>query len=128
MKNLFILLALMITLTASSQARVGVSVQEIYNEFKELGIIYVPNTEYDSFLLFYPDPNVSVQYYFDNDSICTSMLISTFTKEMTDFIIGNYTRKGYTKTNDGWLMKDDGAIFIITHTIKEDNTNLFYWY
>jgi hypothetical protein len=128
MKNLFIIVALMITLTANSQARLGVGVQEIYDEFKNQGIEYITDNENGSYLLFYPHPDVSVQYYFYEDSICTETLIQTFTQEMTDFLINNYTNKGYLKIYDGWLMRDNDIIFKIAHVIEKNGTNLFLWY
>jgi hypothetical protein len=128
MKNLFIIAALMITLAANSQARLNNTSQEIYDEFELNSIQYVNDPEVGLYLSFYPDPNVLVNYYLDEDSICTSVSIQTFTKEMTDFIIGNYTRKGYLKTNDGWLMRDVDIIFKIVHQINEDGSNLFFWY
>ena len=128
MKNFFIIIALMISLTANSQARLGVRVQKIYDEFKEDGIKYIIDKEGDSCLLFYPDPDVTVQYYFGKDSICTEVLIQTFTQEMTDFIIGNYTKKEYLKVYDGWLMSDNGIIYKIVHFVKEDDINVCLWY
>lgn len=69
-----------------------------------------------------------VQYFLDKDSVCTSMLLQTFTQEMTDFIINNYTKKEYLKIDSGWLMRDNDIIFEILHIKKEDGTNMFYWY
>ena len=128
MKNFFIIISLMISLTANSQARLVAKSQEIYDEFKEDGIKYITDKEGDSCLLFYPDPNVTVQYYFGKDSICTDVLIQTFTQEMTDFIIGNYTRKGYLKVDDGWLMRGDYGIYKIVQMEQEDGSTVFLWY
>lgn len=128
MKNLFIIVALMITLAANSQARLGSKAQDIYNEFELDGIEYINDSEVGLYLSFYPDSNVLVNYYLDADSICTSVSIQTFTEEMTNFIINNYTRKGYLKINDGWLMRDVDIIFKIVHQINEDGSNLFFWY
>ena len=80
------------------------------------------------YLTFYPDPNVLVNYYLDADSVCTSVTIQAFTQEMTDFIIDNYTRKGYLKTDDGWLMRDGGVIYKIYHYNEKPENNLFLWY
>jgi hypothetical protein len=128
MKNLFIIVALMITLAANSQARLGKKSQEIYEEFELDGANYINDSEVGLYLTFYPDPNVLVNYYLDSDSVCTSLTIQTFTKEMTDFIIGNYTSKGYLKVDDGWLMRDDDVIYKIVHVIEEDGSNIFFWY
>ena len=56
------------------------------------------------------------------------MLISVYSKEMTDSIIRNYTRNGYLETNDGWLMRDNGVIYTIRFFKDENFGNLFYWY
>ena len=127
-KNLFIIVALMITLAANSQSRINYKAQYIFDEFKEDSILYKHDPDGGLYLLFYPDPNVSVQYFFNPDSVCTSVLICTRTQEMTDFIINNYTRKGYLKVDDGWLMRDNDIIFKIIHFINEEGFNMFYWY
>lgn len=127
-KNLFIIVALMITLVANSQARLLNSAQDIFDEFKDDNIVYGYDSNNQLYLLFYPDPNVSVRYFFDTDSVCTSTLICTQTQEMTDFIIGNYIRKGYLKVDDGWLMRDNDVIFQIDHFVNKLGYNMFYWH
>lgn len=83
---------------------------------------------YSLYLTFYPDPNILVNYYLNADSICTSVTVQTFTKEMTDFIISIYSEEGYLKTDTGWLMRSDYGISKIVHIIEEDNSNIFFWY
>ena len=128
MKYLFVITALLISISANSQARLNIPAQDIYDEFESENIKYINDSAVDLYLTFYPDPNVLVNYYLDADSICTSVTIQTFTKEMTDFIINNYTIKGYLKTDTGWLMRSDYGISKITHIIQEDNSNIFFWY
>ena len=128
MKTLFFIVALMITLATNAQSRLNFSGKEIFDEFKEGGIAYRNDTEVGIYLEYYPDQNVRVTYYLDADSICTTVLIETFTQEMTDFIINNYTKKGYLKVDTGWLMRDNGIIFNITHIVRENGTNVFLWY
>lgn len=128
MKYLFVITALMITISANSQARLGSSAQDIYDEFESQDIEYIDDPEVGLYLSFYPDSNVLVNYYLDADSVCTSVTIQAFTQEMTDFIIDNYTRKGYLKTDDGWLMRDGGVIYKIYHYNEKPGNNLFLWY
>jgi hypothetical protein len=128
MKYLIVITALMFSISANSQARLNKSAQEIYDEFESDSIHYINDSEVGLYLTFYPDPNVLVNYYLDADSICTSVTIQTFTKEMTDFIIGNYTSKGYLKVDDGWLMRSDYGIFKIVQVIEENGSNIFFWY
>ena len=118
----------MIALATNAQSRLNFSGKEIFDEFKEGGIAYRNDTEVGIYLEYYPDQNVRVTYYLDADSICTTVLIETFTQEMTDFIINNYTKKGYLKVDTGWLMRDNGIIFNITHIVRENGTNVFLWY
>ena len=63
MKNLFIVVALMITLAANSQARLNISAQEIYDEFELDGVQYINDSTVGLYLTFYHDPNVLVNYY-----------------------------------------------------------------
>lgn len=128
MKNVCIIVALIIALSVNAQARLGSKSQDICEEFNLTDANYINDPEVGLFLKFYPDPNVIVSYYLDKDSICTSVLIQTLTKEMTDFIVDNYTKKGYLKIEDGWLMRDNGFIFKIIQKKDEDESSLFYWY
>jgi hypothetical protein len=128
MKNVCIIVALIIALSTNAQARLGSKSQDICEEFNLNDTNYINDPEVGLFLLFYPDSNVIVSYYLDKDSICTSVLIQTLTKEMTDFIVDNYTKKGYLKIEDGWLMRDNGFIFKIIQKKDEDESSLFYWY
>ncbi len=128
MKNLFIIAALMITLAANSQARLGSTAQAIYDEFELDSVKYIDDSEVGLYLTFYPDPNILVNYYLDADSVCTSVTVQTFTEETTNFIINNYTTKGYLKVDDGWLMRGDDVIYKIVHVIEEDGSNIFFWY
>ena len=128
MKYLIVIAAIIISLVTNAQARLGSSAREIFYEFELDSVQYISDPEVGLYLTFYPDPNVLVNYYLDADSICTSVTIQTFTKEMTDFIIGNYTSKGYLKVDDGWLMRGNYAIYKIVHSIEEDGSNLFFWY
>ena len=128
MKNVCIIVALMITLSTNAQARLGSKSLDICEEFDLSEDSYINDPKVGLFLLFNPDPDVIVSYYLDKDSICTSVLIQTLTKEMTDFIINNYTKKEYLKIEDGWLMRDNGFIFKIIQKKYDDGGSLFYWY
>jgi hypothetical protein len=128
MKNLFIIVALIIALSTNAQARLGSKSLDICEEFDLSEDSYINDPEVGLFLLFNPDPDVIVSYYLDKDSICTSVLIQTLTKEMTDFMVNNYTKKEYLKIEDGWLMRDNGFIFKIIQKKYDDGGSLFYWY
>jgi len=127
MKNLFIIAVLMITLTANAQARLGSKAEDIYQEFKNEGIVYEEINE-SMYLYYFFNDDLIIQYYFDKDSICDRVLIQTFTQEMTDLIIDTYNARGYVKIKDGWLPRNNGIISKILHIEKENNRNLFIWY
>jgi hypothetical protein len=128
MKNFIFISACLLSLMVNAQARLNIPAKDIYDEFELENIKYINDSEVGLYLTFYPDANVLVNYYLDVDSICTSVTIQTFTKETTNFIINNYTIKGYLKTDTGWLMRSDYGIFKITHVIEEDGSNIFFWY
>ena len=52
-KNLFIIVALMITLAANSQSRLNYKAQYIFDEFKEDSIVYKRDPDGGLYLLFY---------------------------------------------------------------------------
>ena len=127
MKNLFIIAVLMITLTANAQARLGSKAEDIYQEFKNEGIVY-EEIDGSMYLYYFFNDDFIIQYYFDKDSICNRVLIQTFNQEMTDLIFDTYNARGYLKTNDGWLLRKNDIIYKILHIKKENNRNLFVWY
>jgi hypothetical protein len=128
MKYLIVIAAIIISLVANAQSKIGSTAQEIYEEFGLEGITYKYTPDGELYIVNYPDSNITVQYFLNEDSICSSMLISVYTQEMTDSIIGNYTRKGYLETDNGWLMRDNGVIYTIRHFEDKNVSNSFYWY
>jgi hypothetical protein len=128
MKTFISITACLLSLIVNAQARLGSTAQEIYEEFGSEGITYKYTPDEELYIVNYPDSNITVQYFLSEDSICTSMLIVVYTKEMTDSIIGDYTRKGYLETNDGWLMRDNGVIYTIRYFEDKNVSSSFYWY
>jgi hypothetical protein len=128
MKYLIVIASIIISLVANAQSKIGSTAQEIYEEFGLEDITYKYTPDGELYIVNCQDSNKKVQYLLSEDSICTSMLIGVYTKEMTDSIIENYTRKGYLKTYDGWLMRDNGVIYTIRYFEDENVGNFFYWY
>ena len=128
MKYLIVIAAIIISLVTNAQSKIGSTAQEIYEEFGLEGITYKYTPDGELFIVNYPDSNITVQYFLNKDSICSSMLISAYTQELTDSIIGNYTRKGYLETNNGWFMRDNGVIYTIRYFEVKNVSSSFYWY
>jgi hypothetical protein len=126
MKVLFVIYLCLFSLIIHSQSRLYHKAAVIYKEFELDSIKYKNDSGGRLYLEFYPDSNVVVHYYLNQDSICTSVLIQSFTQEMTDFLIGNYTQRGYLKIQEGWLISDNDLVVKIKHTINEYGTNLFH--
>jgi hypothetical protein len=127
MKYLFVITALMITILSNAQSRLGSKAKDIFLEFEEQGIEY-SGTKDEMYLVYYFNDNLIIQYYFDKDSICDKVLIQTFNQEMTDFLFDTYETRGYLKTNEGWLPRNNGIIYKIAHQVEKDGTNYFLWY
>jgi hypothetical protein len=128
MKYLIVIAAIIISLVTNAQSKIGSTAQEIYEELGLEGITYRYTPDGELFIVNYPDSNITVQYFLNKDSICSSMLISAYTQELTDSIIGNCTRKGYLETNNGWLMRDNGVIYTIRYFEVKNVSSSFYWY
>jgi hypothetical protein len=109
-----------------SQSRLYHKAKVIFKEFELDSIKYKNDSNGRLYLEFYPDSNVVVHYYLNQDSICTSVLIQSFTQEMTDFLIENYLQRGYLKIQEGWLISDNDLVVKVKHTINEYGTNLFH--
>jgi hypothetical protein len=126
MKVLLVIYLCLFSLMIHSQSRLYHKAAVIYKEFELDSIKYKNDSGGRLYLEFYPDSNVVVHYYLNQDSICTSVLIQSFTQDMTDFLIGNYTQSGYLKIHEGWLVSDNDLVIKIIHTINEYGTNLFH--
>ena len=126
MKVLFVIYLCLFSLMIHSQSRLYHKAKVIFKEFELDSIKYKNDSDGKLYLEFYPDSNVVVHYYLNQDSICTSVLIQSFTQEMTDFLIGNYLQRGYLKIQEGWLISDNDLVVKIKHTINEYGTNLFH--
>ena len=126
MKVLFVIYLCLFSLMIHSQSRLYHKAKVIFKEFELDSIKYKNDSDGKLYLEFYPDSNVVVHYYLNQDSICTSVLIQSFTQEMTDFLFENYLQRGYLKIHDGWLVSDNDFVVKIKHTINEYGTNLFH--
>ena len=126
MKVLFVIYLCLFSLMIQSQSRLYHKAAVIFKEFEIDGIQYINDSNVGLYLEFYPDSNVVVHYYLNQDSICTSVLIQSFTQEMTDFLIDKYTQRGYLKIHEGWLISDNDLVVKVIHTINEYGTNLFH--
>ena len=126
MKVLFVIYLCLFSLMIHSQSRLYHKAKVIFKEFELDSIKYKNDSNGRLYLEFYPDSNVVVHYYLNQDSICTSVLIQSFTQEMTDFLIRNYLQRGYLKIQEGWLISDNDLVVKIKHTINEYGTNLFH--
>ena len=126
MKVLFVIYLCLFSLMIHSQSRLYHKAKVIFKEFELDSIKYKNDSDGKLYLEFYPDSNVVVHYYLNQDSICTSVLIQSFTQEMTDFLIRNYLQRGYLKIQEGWLISDNDLVVKIKHTINEYGTNLFH--
>ena len=126
MKVLFVIYLCLFSLMIHSQSRLYHKAKVIFKEFELDSIKYKNDSDGRLYLEFYPDSNVVVHYYLNQDSICTSVLIQSFTQEMTDFLIENYLQRGYLKIQEGWLISDNDLVVKVKHTINEYGTNLFH--
>lgn len=126
MKVLFVIYLCLFSLMIHSQSRLYHKAKVIFKEFELDSIKYKNDSNGRLYLEFYPDSNVVVHYYLNQDSICTSVLIQSFTQEMTDFLIENYLQRGYLKIQEGWLISDNDLVVKVKHTINEYGTNLFH--
>ena len=126
MKVLSVIYLCLFSLMIHSQSRLYHKAKVIFKEFELDSIKYKNDSNGRLYLEFYPDSNVVVHYYLNQDSICTSVLIQSFTQEMTDFLIENYLQRGYLKIQEGWLISDNDLVVKVKHTINEYGTNLFH--
>jgi hypothetical protein len=127
MKNLLIVAALMITLTANSQIILDKTANQIYTQFESDSLVYKNAPDGQLYLAHYVNEDLIIQYFFSVDSVCISMLVNAFSKKEANKIINSYTSKGYFKVYDEWLVRDNGNIYTILH-FKDEGGNYFYWY
>jgi hypothetical protein len=126
MKNLILISACLLSLMGNAQARIGSNAQAIIDEFQGEDIEFLNGEKGNAYILLKIDDFIEVYYYLREDSICTSTLIVTNSKEATDKIINNYNEKGYLKTDTGWLMRGNDIIVKINYALV-NGQGLFYW-
>lgn len=126
MKNFIFISACLLSLMVNAQARIGSKAQDILDEFQGEDIEFLYGEKGNAYILLKIDDFIEVYYYLREDSICTSTLIVTNSKEATDKIINNYNEKGYLKTDTGWLMRGDDIIVKINYALV-NGQGLFYW-
>jgi len=126
MKNFIFISACLLSLMVNAQARIGSNAQAIIDEFQGEDIEFLYGEKGNAYILLKIDDFIEVYYYLREDSICTSTLIVTNSKEATDKIIENYNEKGYLKTDTGWLMRGNDIIVKINYALV-NGQGLFYW-
>lgn len=126
MKNLILISACLLSFMGNAQARIGSNAQAIIDEFQGEDIEFLYGEKGNAYILLKIDDFIEVYYYLREDSICTSTLIVTNSKEATDKIINNYNEKGYLKTDTGWLMRGNDIIVKINYALV-NGQGLFYW-
>lgn len=126
MKNFIFISACLLSLMGNAQARIGSNAQAIIDEFQGEDIEFLYGENGNAYILLKIDDFIEVYYYLREDSICTSTLIVTNSKEATDKIINNYNEKGYLKTDTGWLMRGNDIIVKINYALV-NGQGLFYW-
>ena len=126
MKTFILIAVCLLSMTVNAQARIGYKAQNILDEFQGEDIEFLYGDKGNAFILFKIDEFIEVYYYLREDSICTSTLIVTNSKDATDKIINNYNEKGYLKTDTGWLIRGNDIIVEINYALV-NGQGLFYW-
>lgn len=131
MKPLLIVLFLLLThFTAHTQARIGYTFSEIYNDFKVEGEFTPEFTEEGHFMTsielygqFY------VTYIFKNNNhTCTSTSIIPLTAAAEKLLIDKYNTECIKINNNRWKVKfDNGVICNILMTKLSTNETVFMW-
>lgn len=104
MKKKFLLLSLLfVTSIFYSQARLGYSYTEIFNEFKSKGIKKEKTDEGESFL-FIDDEYVIIHYAFNNKGICNLTRIIPKNDETLKVLIEDYNKKYIVISDTEWKM------------------------
>ncbi len=126
MKTFILIAVCLLSMTVNAQARIGYKAQNILDEFQGEDIEFLYGEKGNAYILFKIDEFIEVYYYLREDSICTSTLIVTNSKDATDKIINNYNEKGYLKTDTGWLIRGNDIIVEINYALV-NGQGLFYW-
>lgn len=124
MKNFLLLLALLFTFAVNAQARLGVSYNDVYEEYRYLNPTIT--TEKQGLCLDVSISTVQILYYFDKDKICKTTIICPRTQSVLNGYVEKYNNSYVIISNTEWKMYNQSTISSIKLVTYEDTT-FFIW-
>jgi hypothetical protein len=126
MKKLILLVLFLIPLFGISQARLGLSLNEIYQEF----LPYTPKFEYPSdgpsFMHFQTERAI-VMYYFDLNNICILTAIAPSTQGDLNYYVEQYNRQYVVVSPTNWKMYSENGAISDIDLVNNNGTTFFIW-
>ncbi|MFK7947914.1 MAG: hypothetical protein AB8G11_10005 [Saprospiraceae bacterium] len=127
-RKLLIIIAMLLSMSSFSQARLGSSATEIKNEFWES--YYELDSGYDSDGDYYIKIEVekaSVIYFFDSDKICNRTFILPDNQGALNYFVELYNKQYVIVSSTEWKMYSSGGIASIKLIFADDGGYYFLW-
>ena len=118
MQNLLVLLAVLFTFALNAQARLGVSYNDVYEEYRYL--TPTVTTEKQGLCLDVTTSTVQLLYYFNEDKNCKTTIICPRTQGILNGYVEKYNNSYVIVSNTEWKMYSQNAISSIKLVTHED--------
>lgn len=113
--------------TLQAQARVGSKASDIATEFSFKGIQY-DRTNDGTRYLWYADKSVTVAYYLDDNSICTSTVIIPVNQGVLNYYCEKFNREAVIISDLSWKLYTKGGVLYIKLIYADDGSYYFRLY
>lgn len=110
-----------------AQARVGSKASDIATEFSHKGIQYDRTTDGTRYL-WYADKSVTVAYYLDDNSICTSTVIIPVNQGVLNYYCEKFNREAVIISDLSWKLYTKGGVLYIKLIYADDGSYYFRLY
>lgn len=118
MKTFLVLLTLLFTFAVNAQARLGVTYNDVYEEYRYL--TPTVTTEKQGLCLDVTTPTVQLLYYFDEDKNCKTTIIYPKSQGILNGYVERYNNNYVIVSNTEWKMYSQNTISSIKLVSYED--------
>jgi len=127
MKKLFILLIMLVSSNAMSQALIGYTPPELKNKLSNVDWEYSRWGNHDNLVMTWRNEDIVVNYFFNDDNITEYCTIAPLKQGGLQFLIEKYNNRYVVIDNSTWKFYSDGTIFLCKLKTLDDGRFYFVW-
>lgn len=116
---------LLTTVAATAQARIGSRSSDIMSEFSHKGI-QMARADNGTYYLWYKDQSVTVAYYLDDNSYCTSTAIIPHNQGVLNWYCEKFNKEAVIISDTRWKLYTANGVLYIELVYADDGGYYFY--